>query len=320
MRSDRPDATTLLTARAMLYFARDWHFGHLVPTQAATLYARFLNAYSPRLALRFTRTESPIFRQLIAALEYLTYPGIMLQYAVRKRVVEDLVRSGIEAGVKQVVVFAAGFDTLAPRLHREFPKVSFIEMDRSAMQAIKKRALVGKLAPAANLCFVAVDLIREPLESKLLDSAYISGTPTLFIVEGLLSYMTDDKRGALFDFINVLGGAGCRVVFTFMERGPDGRIRFRGASWLARLWWRLRGERLQWGPSRDELEEYLATRGFELQEILTATEFRVRYLDGNPDVPLAVGEEVALAQVAPMENPDGRTFAGRTGAPPRRGG
>jgi methyltransferase (TIGR00027 family) len=285
----------------MLYFARDWHFGHLVPAQAAALYARFLYVHSPRIAQRFAHTESPLFRQLVAALEYLTLPGIMLYYAVRKRAVEDTVRAGIEAGVKQVVVLTAGFDTLAVRLHREFPQVSFIEVDRLGMQAIKRRVLTGQWAAAANLSFVAADLDREPLESKLLDSAYVSGMPTLFIIEGLLSFMTDDKRDALFDFINVLGGASSRVVFTFMEREPDGRIHFRGATWLARLWFQLRGERFRWGPSRDELEEYLVTHGFTLQEVLTAAEFRVRYLDGNPDVPLAAGEDVALAQVMPTE-------------------
>ncbi len=302
MRNDRPDATTLLTARAMLYFARDWHFGNLVPAQATALYARFLYAYSPRIAIRYARKESPWFRQVVSALEFLTVPGILLHYAVRKLAVEDLVRASIEAGVKQVVVLAAGFDTLAVRLHREFAGVSFIEVDRPGIQAIKRRALTGQWSPSANLSFVGADLVREPLEQKLLASAYVSGVPTLFVVEGLLAFMPDAERNALFEFINVLGGPGSRMVFTFMEREPNGRIQFRGASWMALAWWRLRGERFKWGPGRGELEENLVTSGFSLKRLLTAADFRVRYLDGNPDIPLAEGEDVALAEVAPPES------------------
>ncbi|HYM48888.1 MAG TPA: class I SAM-dependent methyltransferase, partial [Burkholderiaceae bacterium] len=109
----------------MIYLARDWHLGHLVPAGAADLYARFLYSHSPREVHRLTRTQSPSFRQVLSALEYLTVPGMALHYAVRKLAIEDFVRAGIKAGKQQVVVLAAGFDTLAQRLHQEFSQVRF---------------------------------------------------------------------------------------------------------------------------------------------------------------------------------------------------
>jgi len=303
VRKQRPDTITLLGARAMLHFARDWHLGHLVPAPAATLYSRFLYAYSPRLAHRYSRKRSPGYRRLIATLEFLTLPGIMLHYAVRKQAVERLVRSRLALGAQQVVVLGAGFDTLAVRLHREFPGVRFIEVDRASLLALKRRALTGQWSPLANLCFIDADPAHEPLEKNLLESAYISGTPTVFIIEGLLAFMDVEQRDRLFEFVNVLSGPGSSAVFTFMEREPTGRIHFRGATWLARAWWRLRGARFRWGPSRDELEEYLARRGFALKTVLTAGELRVQFLDGDRDVPLAEGEDVAIAEVVLPEEP-----------------
>lgn len=297
MRHERTDPRALHVARATIYLARDWHFGHLVPAGAAELCARFLYSFSPREVHRISRAHSQTFRQFLSALEYLTVPGMALHYAARKLAIEEAVRTGIAAGAQQVVVLAPGFDTLALRLHREFPQVRFVEVDCAANQTIKRRALMGQWAPGKNFAFVAADVGREPLGPKLLDGNYAPGVPAVFVAEAVLALLDEPARTALLDFMHMRGGPGCRLVFTAMERGPDGGVRFRGATWIARLWWGLRGTRFEWGPSRDELEAYLGEYGFALDRLLTAKDFRLRYLDGNPDVPLAEGEDVAVAHV-----------------------
>lgn len=294
---ERPDRRALHVARATIYLARDWHLGHLVPPGAAELSARFLYSYSPKEVHRFARTQSPSFRQLLSALEYMTAPGMALHYAVRKLAIEELVRTRLKAGVRQVVVLGAGFDTLALRLHREFPEVTFFEVDRACNQTVKLRALMGQWAPAKNIGFIDADAMRDPLEQKLLANHFVSGVPTLFVAEALLASMGAAQRDHLLDFVRAVGGPGCSLVFTVMERGPDGKVHYRGAKWTARWWWRRQGMRLEWGPSRLELDEYLRRHGFVLGKLLTAKDFRVRFLDGNRDVPLAEGEDVAIADV-----------------------
>ena len=295
MPQHRLDRHALRIARALIFIARDWHLGHLVPPGAAELSARFLYSYSPREVHRIARAQSPTFRQFLSALEYLTAPGMALHYAVRKLAIEDQVRRSIATGAQQVVVLGAGLDTLAARLHREYPQVNFIEVDRAEHQEVKRRALMGQWAASRNLVFVSADLARERLERKLLGTIYVAGAPTVFVAEGTLTAMSHTQRDALFDFVRTVGGPASSIVFTAMERGPDGRIRFRGATWLARWWWHWQGERYQWGPSRLELEDYLGRHGLRLASLLTTREFRVRYLDGNPDLPLAEGEDIVVA-------------------------
>jgi methyltransferase (TIGR00027 family) len=297
MSKEKPNVSAVRIARATIYMARDWHLGNLVPEGAADLCARFLYSYSPKEIHRISRNQSQTFRQYFSALEYITVPGMALHYAVRKMAIEEMVRAGIAAGMQQVVVLAAGFDTLAVRLHREFPQVRFIEVDRAANQTIKQRALMGPWAPGKNLAFVVSDPTRESLEHRLLSSSYVTGVPTLFIAEEMLASMDPTQRSGLFDFVRALGGPGCGLVFSVMERGPNGKIVYRGATWLARTLWRLQGRRFNWGPSRVELEEYLAEHGLALTKLLTAKDFRVHFLDGNRDVPLAEGEDVAIAHV-----------------------
>jgi methyltransferase (TIGR00027 family) len=297
MSNNKPNVSAVRIARATIYLARDWYFGHLVPAGAADLCARFLYSYSPKEIHRISRNQSQTFRQFFSVLEYLTVPGMAMHYAVRKMAIEELVRTEIGRGTRQVVVLAAGSDTLAARLHREFPQVRFIEVDRAANQTIKQRALVGPWAPAKNLVFLVSDPTRESLESHLLASSFISGTPTLFVAEEMLTPMNETQRSGLLEFIRAIGGPGCSLVFSAMERGPDGKIQYRGATRLARMLWRLQGRQFNWGPNRLELEEYLAEHGFALTKQLTAKDFRVRFLDGNRDVLLAEGEDVSIAHV-----------------------
>jgi methyltransferase (TIGR00027 family) len=205
------------------------------------------------------------------------------------------VRRGIATGAQQVVVLGAGLDTLAARLHREFPQVKFIEIDRAETQEVKRRALMGQWAAGRNLVLVSADPARDRLEHKLPKSVYVAGAPTLFVAEDTLASMGDANRDALFNYVHAVGGPASSMVFTAMERGPDGRVRFRGTNWLARLRWARYGNRGHWGPSRVELEDYLGRHGLRLVSVLTAKDFRVRYLDGNPDVPLAEGEDIAVA-------------------------
>ena len=69
------------------------------------------------------------FRHLIWLIEHLLLPGIILHYVLRKRYIEEATLSIIDKGeVTQVVILAAGFDSLACRSAKKFPWVNFIEV------------------------------------------------------------------------------------------------------------------------------------------------------------------------------------------------
>jgi methyltransferase (TIGR00027 family) len=290
---------TLLTARATVYLARDWYFGNLVPAGAAELCTRFLQTRSAREPRYLKYFDRPACRQLIGAVEYLTVPGFSLQVAARKRAIEDYVRAAIDAGAQQVVVLEPGFDTLAIRLHREFPAVRFFELDRPSPQSIKRQALSAQWAPGANLYFISSAGAHSALTDNVLRvRGFRLNVPTVFVLENVLARLTHEERDEAFRAMNELGGPGSRIVFTYIEREADGRIYYHGATWMARMWASTQSSPLRWGPRREELRSYLSGRGMTLRESLAADQFRARYLDGDRDVPLAEGEVVALADVA----------------------
>jgi methyltransferase (TIGR00027 family) len=261
LRADRPSSTARLIAAATVFLSRDPELRHRVPAGAAEICARCL---SPAW-LAATR-----LRWLPRAAERATIPGLMLHFMLRKRWIEEAVRGALDRGCRQVVILGAGFDTLAARLAPQFPAVQFIEVDHPATQA-PKRAAVQR----GNLQFVAADLARIPLAQALSASAYKSSERAVFVLEGLLMYLTADQVRTLFAAI------GDEVVFTVMEPTPSGRIAFHNATWVERALLALWKEPFRWAVPRDRLPQFFP--GWQLRAVADLAAER-------PELSLARGE------------------------------
>ena len=121
MRDHQSSATANLIAKSTVFMSRDQTVGHLVPSFAAEASAWFLQTNSRRSQLLLDVMDQRWFRILVKVFERLTTPGIQLHFLLRKRYIDDATRATLHQGVEQVVIFGAGFDTLALRLHLEFP-------------------------------------------------------------------------------------------------------------------------------------------------------------------------------------------------------
>jgi methyltransferase (TIGR00027 family) len=111
---------------------------------------------------------------------------------VRHRIIDDLLRSAIEARPETgVVVIGAGFDTRAFRL----PGGRWVELDEPAVMAEKEARHPAREAPNP-LTRVAIAFDHEPLGAAL---APFRDLPTpIVVLEGVLMYLTDaEVRGLL---------------------------------------------------------------------------------------------------------------------------
>lgn len=249
MRADRPSSTATLIAAATVYLSRDPRAAVPAPAGAAALCERALEAASP-LRLGLVRLVSrPGLRWLPRLAERATVPGLMRHFLARKRGIERAAREALAAGVREVVILGAGFDTLAARLAPEFPAVRFVEVDHPATQRIKKEAFQER-----GIRFIEADLSKAGLNEILQ-----SGAPSLFIVEGLLMYLDDAQIAALFGAIAALQPPGSRLVFTQMEV-PQ----FRGATPLVTGLLALWSEPFRSMLARDRAEAFLARFGYRL--------------------------------------------------------
>lgn len=298
MREDRPSSTATLIAAATVLLARDARVADLVPPGAAERCAGYLESASPLYAKAVRALSRPALRWAAQFAERATVPGLLLHFILRKRWIGEAVRAALVEGCEQVVVVGAGFDALAPRLSNEFPRASFIEIDHPATQA-RKRLAVER---SGNLHLIAADLARDRLQDALsAGGAYRPEAPSIFVIEGLLMYLTDPEVVAVFAAVRALQRAGGRVVFTVMEPAPDGRPAFHNATPLVkRLLARWR-EPFKSALPRDEAPAFLDALGFRFRELADSETLRKRYLapSGREALALARGEMMVLAECLP---------------------
>ena len=228
----------------------------------------------------------------------MTVPGLMAHFMLRKRWIEAAVRASVDDGCEQVVVVGAGYDTLALRLCKEFPRVRFTEIDHPATQKYKRLA-VEREGRAGNLHFISADLARNSLEDVLLPSEpFQPDARSTFVIEGLLMYLSGDELARVFGALSTVCLASGRIVFTVMEPTPDGRSAFHNATPLVRRLLSHWSEPFKSSLPRDDVARFLNGFGFSLLGFATAETLRSRYLTplGRGGMTLAQGEMIVVAE------------------------
>ncbi|MGZ4515098.1 MAG: class I SAM-dependent methyltransferase [Mycobacterium sp.] len=114
------------------------------------------------------------------------------------------------AGIRQVVLVAAGLDSRAYRL--DWPAGTVVyEIDLPKVLEYKTETLARQGAePVACRRPVPVDL-RHDWPRALRDAGFDAGRPTAWLAEGLLPFLPASAQEALFASIDSLSGPGSRV-------------------------------------------------------------------------------------------------------------
>lgn len=300
MRENAPSSTALLISASIACSAREPNLAFLVSSHAAALSDWILadSVKGGRWLLGALQQRG--IRAAARLLERITVPGIQAHYLVRKRGIEELTRKSIKEGTRQIVVLGAGFDSLCWQLHTEHPTCLFFEIDHPATQKVKRQVLERRVPLRPNLQFLSMNLTQADLEAELnACPRFHSNLPTLFLMEGLMMYLTAEEVTRLFRSLCALSVASSRLLLTFLEPQADGEINFPHASKLVTWWLKGRNESFRWGIRRKALSVFLAEQGFQLEEIWDDAEFRRRYLTApfQRNLPLAEGEFLCSASV-----------------------
>lgn len=298
----RPSTTALGVAFGQLFDAYDPKLAPLFVAHHRELLEAFVAAFRPRGPRALRMLEHGWYRRLMRSVERVTARGIFLHYLLRKRFIEDSVRSGLAEGCTQLVVIGAGLDTLATRLASEQSSLICIEVDHPATQAVKDAGLASRGKPP-NLTLMPADLRERTIPSVLATiPSYDAKRPTVFVAEGLLMYLHEADVSSLLRDVRCAAPEGSRLVFTFMEGDGSGRPRFKGLSrWYAPLldyWLKRLGEPMHWAIDRSALPQWVEPLGWHVLDIGTHETFRALYLapNGLEDRPLLDGEYVAVAE------------------------
>jgi methyltransferase (TIGR00027 family) len=171
------------------------------------------------------------------------------------------VTEALNAGITQIAVIGAGYDSRAWRLRRA--GVQFFELDHGATQQEKVRR-----APGPGPIYVAVDLTTQGAGEALVEHGLDTSRPVLFVVEGVTMYL-DEK--SVRDQLGGLGESSAvdsRLAVDFYPPHAAGTSRNHRQNRLQRLARIGSAETLRLTIHRPEAVDLVAGTGWEvIQEI-----------------------------------------------------
>jgi methyltransferase (TIGR00027 family) len=256
MRKDTPSRTAQVVALCTLCVARE--SPALVPADSRDWLVRLLRANG--LALLAFLTRVPIVRRAIIKRADRVVPGICLHYALRKRAIRKAVE---QSKVKQLVVLAGGLDPLGILLSKYGVKVW--EVDASSSVDAKRKA-----AKDCEVTFLSHDLLDSGLLDDLQSNGFDRDLPTAIVAEGIFMYLSP---GAVEELLRTFSRTGITFVFTMMELGPSGKPGFRASPGLDQ-WLEKVGEPFTFGMMPGDVEGWLATLGWQQDDLQEARELR----------------------------------------------
>jgi methyltransferase (TIGR00027 family) len=205
--------------------------------------------------------------------------GAFFHHQARTKHIDGVFRAEVAAGASQVVLLGAGYDSRAYRFASELRDARVFEVDHPATSAMKRRGVQRILgAVPRNVAYVPVNFTSENVEERLQAAGYERSRVTLFIWEGVSTYLDAAAVDATFATV---GRAGKRssIVFDYMHRSalrrPNALMR-KHLAVTAKM-----GEPYLFGVDPDDLPALLERHGLSVEENLSAEDLGGRYLVGS---------------------------------------
>jgi methyltransferase (TIGR00027 family) len=207
-------------------------------------------------------------------------PGLDNSVIARVRYFDDLISRSIDEGLEQLVILGAGYDSRPYRIDG-LKKIKTFEVDHPATQAMKieKIKKIFGLLPD-HVVYVPADLATDDLGQKLLENGYDRSLKTIFIMEGLLMYLTPETVDEILSFIVENSEKESAILFDYYPQSVvDGSCELEVGKNIHNQLMQL-GEPLKFGIDDDMIEEFLSSRGFSQVHNVTSGDLKRTYFQG----------------------------------------
>jgi methyltransferase (TIGR00027 family) len=186
--------------------------------------------------------------------------------AVRTHFFDAYFHAAANAGIRQVVILAAGLDSRAYRLNLPTDTVVY-EIDQPKVLQYKADILESRGAvPAATRRAVAVDL-REDWAAALSAVGFDRDLPTAWLAEGLLAYLPSDAQDRLFEMCTELSSPGSEFAVEVFKMNTHGNTQ-RWNRMRDRLGLDVNVEALTYHESdRSDAAEWLVEHGWQVRSV-----------------------------------------------------
>ena len=205
---------------------------------------------------------------------------------LRTVAIDAAVRAAIAGGATQLVILGAGYDGRAWRMP-ELTGVRVFEVDHPATQGDKREHVSALPPPNGEVHFVAIDFEHESLDAVLARAGHDPSSPTCWIWEGVVMYLTREAMRATLAAVARRSAPDSTLIVNY----HTAHRRF-----IARLMFRLMGEPQisTWSP--EEMASDLRSVGFVAREDTGMADWSERFAQGKAKVDRALYMRVAVAR------------------------
>ena len=267
-------AETLAALRALAGFETG------LATPCRDLFASHFLSCKNRALLRFAP------QRLLRSLIDRASPGSYCFAIARTRHFDEALLAGVRAGIKQVVILGAGYDSRAFRFKDQLAGVRVFELDHPGTQARKLNLLLaGNAEIPTNVTYVGIDFAKQSFRKLLPRHGFRSDVKTLFLWEGVSYYL---PLQAVDDVLKSVAGCapGSSVVFDYaLESFVNGDTGTYGGEQIAR-WLKKIGEPFLFGLNPAHAQRFLANRGLRVASHVGPSDLERMYLTTQSNRPL----------------------------------
>jgi methyltransferase (TIGR00027 family) len=249
-------------------------------TPCCDLFAKHFLGLKSRLMLKLTP------QSVLGSLIEKAAPGSYCFTIARTRHFDEALLSGLRAGVEQVVILGAGYDSRAFRFKDQLRGVKVFELDHPGTQARKKQLLVARNAELPeNLTLIGIDFAKQSFRKLLPEHDFRHDAKTLFLWEGVSYYLPLEAVDDVLKFVADCA-PGSSIVFDYaLQSFVDGDTRTYGGEQIAR-WLKKIGEPFLFGLYPGDAQRFLAKRGLRVISHVGPSDLERMYLMTQRNRPL----------------------------------
>jgi methyltransferase (TIGR00027 family) len=268
-------------------------------TALATAFMRALAACDPRDEIKGSDNLAEIFlvdeqkKPLKDAtartwvLKNKTAPGTYEFMIARTAFFDQIVEQALKENVGQLVFLGAGYDSRPYRFEKLIRDTIIFELDTKPTQQRKRLCLEQAQIPIPEqVRFVTVNFGTDSLEDRLIEAGLDRKKKTTFIWEGVTYYLNAEVVDNMLAFVRENSPSGSSICFDYAALSNAALSEDSARELRNHMRSQYANEPTRFGIFAGEIGAFLAGRGFEIVEHLTADEMTRKYLptDGYLDI------------------------------------
>lgn len=205
-------------------------------------------------------------------------PGSYCFMISRTKHFDNILLQQVKAGVRQVVLLGAGYDTRAFRFAGELQNCSVFEVDFPGTQQYKKKRLRESGSSLSSpVTYIPLDFNEEPFERALVRNGFSPWLKTLFLWEGVSYYLPQAVVKQVLQFVSTCA-PGSSLLFDYATKSfVNGDHSSYGGKQLAR-WLEKIKEPFLFGMDAGETPGFVHGCGLQLVSDYGPEDFEDMYL------------------------------------------